>query len=82
VPTKDDLWSYELKVDWNGWKQVSLPFSDFILENPSAGDGVWNPQQTNGSGGLLQMQFICLASASDGKVNFNADNVLLTMGAR
>ncbi|MBN3032839.1 MAG: CIA30 family protein [Candidatus Saganbacteria bacterium] len=81
-PTKDDLWSYELKVDWNGWKQVPVPFSDFVLENPSAGDGVWNPQQTGGSGGLLQMQFICLASASDGKINFNVDNILMTLGAK
>jgi Surface glycan-binding protein B xyloglucan binding domain len=80
MPTKDDLWSYELKVDWDGWKRVSIPFTDFILENPGAGDGIWNPQQTNGSGGLLQMQIICLASSSDGKVNFNIDNISLTMG--
>lgn len=80
MPTKDDLWSYELKVDWQGWKRVSIPFADFVVENPGAGDGIWNIQQTNGSGGLLQMQLICLGSTDKGNINFNVDNVALTMG--
>ena len=79
IPTKDDRWVYEVRVDWDGWKRVIVPVSDFVVDNPGAGDGVWNPQQTNGSGGLLQCQFICIATTDNGKVDFNVDNVSLTM---
>ncbi|MCU0640695.1 MAG: hypothetical protein MUC35_01255 [Candidatus Margulisbacteria bacterium] len=76
--TKDDKYSYEVKVDWSGWKRVSIPLADFTDENPMVGDDIWNPQPQNGSGGLLQVQFICLGSASDGRINFNVDNVALS----
>jgi len=77
--TKDDLWVYDVKVEWNGWKRVSIPFADFVIENSGAGDGIWNPQPTGGSGGLLQTQLICIGSTEKGPVNFNIDNVMLTM---
>ena len=44
------------------------------------GDDIWNPQQVGGSGGLLQFQFICIASSDKGRVNYNVDNVMLNMG--
>jgi len=78
----DDKFVYELKVDWSGWKQVSIPMSDFVDENPGVGDDIWNPMQSGGSGGLLQVQFICLGSTDKGRVNFNVDNVMLTMGEK
>ncbi|MFH1387387.1 MAG: hypothetical protein ABIH50_06965 [bacterium] len=74
----DDKFSYEIKIDWNGWKRVTIPFSDFVDENPQIGDDIWNPGQLNGSGGLLQVQFICLGSTDSGNVNANIDNVMLT----
>jgi len=76
----DDKYVYEVKVDWSGWKRVSIPMLDFVDDNPLVGDDVWNPHQTNGSGGLLQVQFICIAGSDSGNVNFNIDNVMLTMG--
>jgi hypothetical protein len=82
IPTKDDRWVYEVKVDWDGWKHVSVPFTDFVVDNPGAGDGIWNPQQSNGSGGLLQVQYICIATTDTGKVDLNVDNVALTMGEK
>lgn len=81
-PTKDDEWVYEEKIDWNGWKRVSIPIADFVVDNPGAGDGIWNPQQTNGSGGLLEIQFICLGSTDKSMVNFNIDNIYLTTGEK
>lgn len=73
----DDKFVYEEKVDWFGWKRVSIPIADFVDDNPGIGDDVWNPQQVNGSGGLLQMQMICLATSDVGKVNLNVDNLML-----
>ncbi|MGB9613172.1 MAG: hypothetical protein ACPL4K_03235, partial [Candidatus Margulisiibacteriota bacterium] len=79
APIYDDKFTYEIRVDWTGWKRVSIPIADFADENPLIGDDVWNPFQTGGSGGLLQMQFICLASSDKGKVNYQVDNVMLTL---
>jgi hypothetical protein len=78
--TKDDKYVYEVKVDWIGWKRVSIPLADFVDDNPLVGDDIWNPQQLNGSGGLLQLQFVCLGSSDRGAININVDNVALTTG--
>lgn len=80
APVNDDKFGYEVKVDWNGWKRVSIPMADFTDENPLVGDDIWNPQQLSGSGGLLQMQFICIAGSDKGRVNYNLDNIQLSMG--
>lgn len=79
APVYDDKFVHEVRVDWTGWKRVAIPIADFSDENPLVGDDIWNPQQVGGSGGLLQMQFICLASSDKGKVNYNIDNVMLTV---
>lgn len=78
--TKDDKFTYEVKVDWQGWRRVSVPLADFTDGNPLIGDDTWNPHQQNGSGGLLQVQFVTLANSEKGTVNFNVDNVALTVG--
>ncbi len=77
VPVKDDLFAYELKVDWRGWKRVYIPFTNFVLTNPKRGDGVMNFDQSKGSGGLLQIQMIMIATSQDGDTNVNIDNVKL-----
>jgi hypothetical protein len=75
APLFDDKWVYEMDIDWKGWKTVSILLSDFKDENPGVGDDVWNPSQKNGSGGLIQIQFIFTASKKEGAVNFKIDNV-------
>ncbi|MFH1390332.1 MAG: carbohydrate binding domain-containing protein [Candidatus Margulisiibacteriota bacterium] len=77
VPFYDDKWTNEIKVDWSGWKRVVVPLADFVDENPAIGDDIWNPQQMSNSGGLLQLQLICIATKSKGKVGFDLDNVAL-----
>jgi len=79
APIYDDKYVYDINVDWSGWKRLSILLDDFVDDNPRVGDDVWNPQQNGGSGGLLQLQFICLAPKSDGSVNFNLDNISLTV---
>lgn len=75
----DDKFAHEVRIDWQGWKRVSIPLEDFSDDNPLVGDDVWNPQQNNGSGGLLQVQFICLATSDRGKANFNVDNIMFAV---
>jgi hypothetical protein len=78
APTNDDKFVYSLTIDWTGWKRISIPLSDFVDDNPGVGDNIWNPTQANGSGGLLQLQFICVTPKEKGKIDFYLDNVYLT----
>ncbi|MFA4906558.1 MAG: hypothetical protein WC645_08660, partial [Candidatus Margulisiibacteriota bacterium] len=77
-PLYDDRWAYEIKVDWDGWQRVSVPFSDFTDINPKAGDNVWNPNKRKGSGGLLHVQIVYVGGSVDGAVDFNVANIGLT----
>ncbi|MDD5383069.1 MAG: CIA30 family protein [Candidatus Margulisbacteria bacterium] len=79
APMYDDKYSYSLTVDWNGWKRVTIPFADFVDDNPGVGDDVWNPQQKDDSGGVLQVQVVCIAPTDKGSVNYNLDNIYLTV---
>lgn len=78
APVFDDRFSYELKVDWQGWKQVKIPLSDFTDSNPKEGDNIWNPQKLGSSGGLLQMQLISMAASKTGSVKLIIDNIRFT----
>jgi hypothetical protein len=79
APVYDDKFVYDIRVDWMGWKRLVIPFADFNDDNPGVGDDIWNPQQTGGSGGLLQTQFICLGGSDKGNINYNVDNICLTV---
>lgn len=75
VPMYDDLWSYEVKVDWKGWKHVSVPFHQFKASGN--GNKVWDPSTKNGSAGLVKIQLICVAPAQTGSINYAIDNLEL-----
>ncbi|MFH1386050.1 MAG: hypothetical protein ABIH50_00050 [bacterium] len=78
MPTKDDKWVAEVPVLGPGFTRVSIPFSAFRLENPGNGDGIWNPEQKDGSGGLLKIQLILITGKEQGEVDCRVDNILLT----
>lgn len=81
-PVADDKFVYFLPVDWSGWKTIDIPFRDFEDENPQVGDNKWNPDQSDGSGGLLQFQMIFLSSKKAvGKINAKIDSIKLVKGA-
>lgn len=79
APIYDDLFAYNVIVDWRGWKRVLIPIADFVDQNPGVGDDIWNPTQENGSGGLLQIQLIFIGPKKAGKINFNIDNIGLAV---
>lgn len=78
LATKDDKWVAEISILQKGFTRISIPFSAFKLENPGCGDGAWNPDHKNGSGGLLKAQFVLLTDKETGEVTANIDNILLT----
>lgn len=73
----DDKFTYELVVNWKGWERISIPLMDFVDDNAGIGDDIWNPDQRNGSGGLIQINLITIAGDERGKINFNLDNIKL-----
>lgn len=75
VPMYDDLWSYEIKVDWKGWKHVSIPFTKFTASGN--GNKIWDSSTKNGSGGLVKVQLICVAPSQTGSINYAIDNIEL-----
>lgn len=58
----DDKFIHTVKINWEGWKVVIIPFDKFVDGNLTIGDDLWNPYQTDSSGGLLQMQLVLLAA--------------------
>lgn len=78
-PLYDDKLVYDIVIDWKGWKNVSILLDDFVDDNPGVGDDVWNPEQNGESGGLLQLQIISLADEEAGKIDYNLDNIYLTV---
>ena len=78
APLYDDRFAAELTVDWMGWKRVVIPFANLKDENAGVGDDFWNPVQGGKSGGLLQMQFICISSRKIGTLQYAVDNIRLT----
>ena len=72
-PMYDDLWAHEINVDWDGWKHLSIPFSEFKLVNPGKGNGIMdNP--------VAKVQLICVANSEQGTIKYNIDN--LELGAK
>ena len=71
----DDKFIHSIKVDWDGWKVVIIPFTHFVDGNLGIGDDIWNPYQKDQSGGLLQMQLILLASSKTHKPKIRIDTI-------
>ncbi len=78
APLYDDRFVTEMKIDWTGWKHVVLPLAEFKDDNQNVGDNTWNIEQGGESGGLLQLQFICISSAKKGSLQFMVDNIKFT----
>lgn len=74
-PLYDDLFVSEIEVNWTGFKHVSVPIKEFKIEG--AGNKTWDPNLKNGSGGLVKVQLISVATTQTGSVNYNVDNLEL-----
>jgi len=80
TPSKDDKFIHTLHIDWDGWREVIIPFSAFHDANPGIGDDIWNPKQTDSSGGFLQIQLIAMAAHPNFPVFFKLDSIGFVSG--
>ncbi len=71
----DDVFRYNLKVNWVGWRVVMIPLEHFKDANPKIGDDLWNAYQETTSGGLIQMQLIIMAGSKNTKPDLKIDNI-------
>lgn len=76
-PLYDDKYEHEIIVDWEGWQDVVIPFSRFVLMNPGVGDGIWNPAAEKGSGGLLHIQLILSLPVAQGDADVSLNDLCL-----
>jgi len=77
-PVSDDKWVAEINILGNGFTRTSIPFTAFKDVNPGIGDDIWNPDQADGSGGLLKFQLVLISTEKQGNLEFDIDNLLLT----
>lgn len=77
-PTHDDKWVAEVNILGKGYTRASIPFSAFRDANPKIGDDKWNPDQKDGSGGLLKLQLILVAAEKKANMDLTLDNILIT----
>jgi len=77
-PTKDDKWEAEVNILGQGFTRVSIPLSAFRDVNPGVGNDKWDPDQKDGSGGLLKLQLVAILGEQKGKIDFRIDNLLLS----
>ena len=74
-PIFDDKFEYTINVIWKGWKVLIIPINKFKDVNKTVGDNIWNPDDEEGSGGLLHFQMIFLANSKTGPVDVAIDNI-------
>ena len=75
-PDKDDVFIYDIALNWKGWKVITIPIKNFSDNNPESGDNIWNPSQLFGSAGLIQMQFIVMSGKNKSEIiTFDIDTI-------
>lgn len=75
APIFDDRWVYEQKVNWHGWRTITVPFSQFTDDNPGVGNDKFDPLQKDSSAGLVNFQLILIATSKTGSVDLSVDNI-------
>lgn len=78
IPLYDDKFIYSLHVDWEGFKTVMIPLSRFVDGNYKIGNGIFDPNCLQGSGGLIQMQLILATNKKQGYAQIEIDQIKLT----
>jgi fucose 4-O-acetylase-like acetyltransferase len=76
VPMHDDRFVREIRVDWDGWRNVVLSTDTFVDDNPGRGNDIFDPQRDLTSGGLLEMQLLFApASPESDEIQIDIGNV-------
>ncbi len=68
---------YNLPVNWQGWKVVTIPFKDFFPDNPQVKQRLWDYANNKGMGTIIQMQFVMTAAEKVGDIDFQIDSISL-----
>jgi len=76
-PIHDDRFEYNLKINWLGWRMLTIPIDEFYISNPRAGIGFWDPEAKDGSCGLRDIQFVLFTTDKIGKTDIGIGKIEL-----
>ena len=74
IKYKDRL-DHEFNVDWNGWKMVSIKYSDLILAWNSGGNSIREPNK------VLKFRTLLLANPESGFAKADVDYIVWSEGS-
>ncbi len=72
--SKDDAYTYSLKVDWVGWKKIAIAYRSFADDSTGTGDN--DPEPSH----LVGMNMALIAYTSTATTQLNTDYIILTTG--
>lgn len=68
-------YSHTISINWQGWKVITIPFSNFVPDSPRIKQKFWTAQTNLAQGTLVQLQFVVLASQKKGAVDFQIGSI-------
>ena len=71
----EDRLDHEFNVDWNGWKMVSIKYSDLILAWNSGGNAIREPNK------VLKFRTLLLANPESGFAKADVDYIVWSEGS-
>ena len=71
----EDRLDHEFNVDWNGWKMVSIKYSDLILAWNSGGNSIREPNK------VLKFRTLLLANPESGFAKADVDYIVWSEGS-
>ena len=71
----EDRLEVEFNVDWNGWKMISIKYSDLILAWNSGGNAIREPNK------ILKFRTLLLANPESGFAKADVDYIVWSEGS-
>ena len=73
--TAEDRYDVEFNVDWNGWKMISINYSDLVLAWNSEGNAIREPDK------IIKFRTLLLANPESGFAKADVDYVIWSEGS-
>jgi len=77
-PTSEDVWEFAVKINWTGWRLVSVKYSDFATSASRENGGSGNKRKELDR--IKQITFNILADPAGNKASYLVDFPIITYG--
>ncbi|MDA9325530.1 hypothetical protein N9Q36_02305, partial [Flavobacteriales bacterium] len=79
-PNNEDRLDYEFHVDWNGWKMISIRYSDLILATDPSGGGTGG-NAIREPNKIIKIRTLLLANPTSGFAKADVDYLIWSEGS-